>query len=42
MSDMYMLNNLVDKTPPWGSPALKIVCLDVWLFYVVYCWRSFR
>ena len=42
MSDMYMLNNVVDKTPSWRSPALKIVCLDVWLLYVVYCLWPFK
>ena len=40
MSDMYMLNNVGDRTDPWGTPALMFVYLDVWLLYVVYIWRS--
>ena len=42
MSDMYVLNNVGDKTHFWGIPALMFVCLDVWLLYVVYFWWPFR
>ena len=29
MFDMYMMNNVGDRTPPWGIPALMFVCLVV-------------
>ena len=37
MFDMYMLNNMGGRMPPWRALALMFVYSDVWLLYVVYC-----
>ena len=39
MSDMYMLNNVGDSTPPCGTPVLSCCCFDCESWYVVYAFR---
>ena len=29
MSERYMLKRVVDRTPPWRTPAFMFVCFDV-------------
>ena len=34
MSERYMLNNVGDKTPPWGTPAFMFVCLNCYMAFI--------
>ena len=31
MSDMYILKSVGERTPPWGTPVLIWICLEVLL-----------
>lgn len=35
MSDVYMLNSVGERTPPWGTPDVRIRVLDLVPWYVV-------
>ena len=35
MSDVYRLNNMVERKPPWGTPVLNWRVVDVWFLNVV-------
>jgi len=35
MSDMYMLKSVGDRTPPCGTPAFSVRCVDFWFLNVV-------
>ena len=41
MSDVYMLNNVGESTPPCGTPDFVILCFDVLLLNIAYCLRPF-
>ena len=36
VSDVYMLNNVGDRTPPCGTPVLNWRCVDFLVLNVVY------
>ena len=39
VSNVYMLNNVGDRTPPCGTPVLNWRCVDVLFLNVVYALR---
>ena len=41
MSEVYRLKRAGDNTPPWGTPVLIFLVLEVLLWYFVYPWRPF-
>ena len=40
VSDVYMLNNVGDRTPPCDTPVLNWCCDDVLFLNVVYALRT--